>query len=468
MATRKDLVEAHSFNRRRLVTAFVSGAPGGREVDPVRPGRTVAAGLAVSVLVLAGAAVYAALGSPSTVDWDSEALVSDRETGADYLLLRTDDPDDGSRTELRPLANITSAMLVLGHDVTTSEASHDDVVGHRRGAPVGIVGAPATPPDAGDLVQDGWTACSGDATSVGATGLRVTLVDDPDVDAAPDAAFLVSTGADDLFLLVQSESAAGEEAVALPVPADATDRLLDAVAGTRRTAAVPVPAELVALFPTGAALDAEAFGIDPADLGDRWALRRELDDPAARASAEVGDLLEVDGRSYLLTVDGIRPLTAFERAVWQDVEVDGAGAADGVGVLDGVSTVPDVAFSTGVEATSWPGDVLPGGGQGEPCALLDTSGPTPRTLLATAGAGASGAGVAVGEVERTVATGGGAFVSSDDGPVLVDERGTAYPVGTGGEQEALGYARVAEVVVPGAWIDVLGEGVSLTSEAARE
>ena len=32
MATKKDLVEAYSFSRRRLVTAFLSGAPGGREV----------------------------------------------------------------------------------------------------------------------------------------------------------------------------------------------------------------------------------------------------------------------------------------------------------------------------------------------------------------------------------------------------------------------------------------------------
>ena len=56
MATKKDLVEAHAFSRRRLVTAFVSGAPGGREVEPVRPGRVLIGGVALSVLLLAGAA----------------------------------------------------------------------------------------------------------------------------------------------------------------------------------------------------------------------------------------------------------------------------------------------------------------------------------------------------------------------------------------------------------------------------
>ena len=48
MATKRDLVEAHQFSRRRLVTAFVSGAPGGREVEPARPGRTIVGGLANS------------------------------------------------------------------------------------------------------------------------------------------------------------------------------------------------------------------------------------------------------------------------------------------------------------------------------------------------------------------------------------------------------------------------------------
>ena len=61
MATKKDLVEAYSFSRRRLVTAFVSGAPGGREVEPTRPGRTIIGGIALAILLIAGAAVAAAL-----------------------------------------------------------------------------------------------------------------------------------------------------------------------------------------------------------------------------------------------------------------------------------------------------------------------------------------------------------------------------------------------------------------------
>ena len=36
MASNKDILDAQRFNRRRLVTAFVAGAPGGRELEPRR------------------------------------------------------------------------------------------------------------------------------------------------------------------------------------------------------------------------------------------------------------------------------------------------------------------------------------------------------------------------------------------------------------------------------------------------
>lgn len=61
MATPRDLAEANAFSRRRLVTAFVCGAPGGREVAPARSGRAVAGGLALAVLLTAAAAVAGAL-----------------------------------------------------------------------------------------------------------------------------------------------------------------------------------------------------------------------------------------------------------------------------------------------------------------------------------------------------------------------------------------------------------------------
>jgi hypothetical protein len=55
MTTSRDLVEAASWTRRRLVTALVAGAPGGREARPERPGRQVAASAVLAAVVGAGA-----------------------------------------------------------------------------------------------------------------------------------------------------------------------------------------------------------------------------------------------------------------------------------------------------------------------------------------------------------------------------------------------------------------------------
>ena len=56
MVTKQDLVEAYSFDRRRLITAFVSGEAGARAVEPARPVRTIVGGLALAGLLVAGAA----------------------------------------------------------------------------------------------------------------------------------------------------------------------------------------------------------------------------------------------------------------------------------------------------------------------------------------------------------------------------------------------------------------------------
>lgn len=56
MVGNKDLAEAGSFARRRLVGAFVSGTSAGQPSDPSPPGRTIAVGVLIALLLLAGAA----------------------------------------------------------------------------------------------------------------------------------------------------------------------------------------------------------------------------------------------------------------------------------------------------------------------------------------------------------------------------------------------------------------------------
>ena len=82
MVTNQDLVEAHSFSRRRLVTAFVSGA---HDCGSARPGRTIVGGLALAGLLLAGAAIVRTL-APSVPETSSHdpGLIGSGGIGAIY------------------------------------------------------------------------------------------------------------------------------------------------------------------------------------------------------------------------------------------------------------------------------------------------------------------------------------------------------------------------------------------------
>lgn len=73
MPSRPDLIEAQAFDRRRLLTAFVSGAPGGHEVEPANPGPAIIAGCFLAGLLLLGTAVAAYLTGSTTPDQRHDA-----------------------------------------------------------------------------------------------------------------------------------------------------------------------------------------------------------------------------------------------------------------------------------------------------------------------------------------------------------------------------------------------------------
>ncbi|MEO5608100.1 MAG: type VII secretion protein EccB, partial [Ornithinibacter sp.] len=104
MATKKDLVEAQSFSRRRLTTAFVSGAPGGREVEPHRPLRAVAGGLALTVVLILGSMAFGWLRSSLPQGWENNRLVIAQDSGARYVSVKS---------VLHPVVNTTSARLLI-------------------------------------------------------------------------------------------------------------------------------------------------------------------------------------------------------------------------------------------------------------------------------------------------------------------------------------------------------------------
>jgi hypothetical protein len=82
VATPRELLEAYSFERRRLLTALVSGAAGGRDVEPPRPGRIIVGGVALGVLLMAGAAVNGVLTGRTAVDLNNPGPITSKDNGS--------------------------------------------------------------------------------------------------------------------------------------------------------------------------------------------------------------------------------------------------------------------------------------------------------------------------------------------------------------------------------------------------
>lgn len=61
MTSRRDLLEAQAFTRRRLLAVLVAGAPGGREPEHAETGRALLGGAVVAVVVVLVVAVVALL-----------------------------------------------------------------------------------------------------------------------------------------------------------------------------------------------------------------------------------------------------------------------------------------------------------------------------------------------------------------------------------------------------------------------
>ncbi|MGC9668214.1 type VII secretion protein EccB [Planosporangium sp. 12N6] len=176
MPSRQDQLHSYQFTVQRVVAALVM-----RETDPAQsPFRRVAgattAGAIVAVLALAGAALYGVFAGGSG-NWRTEGqVIIEKGTGTRYVFYKPDD-------SLHPVINYTSALLIAGSSakptvVTWSQSALD---GARRGAPMGIVGAPDSLPDTKHLVRSEWTLCSqksADGTDPAGKPQSVLLVGD--------------------------------------------------------------------------------------------------------------------------------------------------------------------------------------------------------------------------------------------------------------------------------------------------
>ena len=444
MSTKRDLVEAHAFSRRRLVTAFVSGAPGGREVEPNRPARAIIGGVAVAILLVAGAAIAGVFSPRTPADWRDSGIVIAKERGNNYVVLENGDP-------LRPTDPV-SARLIFGSEVEARSVAQDEINKVEIGDDIGIFGAPDNLPSTGLLVDTGWSACMNDAG-----GAQFRIDRRPATQPAPSSAVTVQGRDGTRYLVASSGNGSGAYRLDL-----GTGRRANGILARLGLASAPtydVPDEWLNLFPAGPALSIAAFGVSgvgrPAPYAD------QLGDPRL----EVGQLVTYVGKTYVLDERVPVEVAPFAAAVYE--------------IVSGESPVEIDAFDARAEPATdlavWPA-AEPVALAAEPCAVLDAArGRASRTLLATAPTGEASA-LGVGDAIRySVAPGQGAYVrTAGHGDVsggqqwVVDSGGTRYRLGGKGVETAdkLGYAGYDVPTIPDAWIEQFGCGPELSTAAA--
>jgi type VII secretion protein EccB len=464
VATKKDLVEAYSYSRRRLVTAFVSGAPGGREVEPARPGRTVVGGLALAVLLVAGAAIASVLASRTEEDWNQVGLVVSREDAAPYVILKKEDPPT-----LIPVINITSAQLILGATVEPKYVDQSVIENQTPGDTIGIAGAPQTLPRPRQFVETGWTACTGSYQDT-PLGLQVDVSTSTKVSVPAAGGVLVSNGGQDWLVARSGPADEGpRRAYRYLLPQGLQSEAMMTGLGLRSTAqATPVPQEWLGLFPQGGTLEQDSFAV--ADFG------KPLKGKGVPDGARVGDYyLNPDQKSgFYLTADAKAvPLDPFSLQVYVNSAMPGHADRFPHKLAIDQPTFPSLVPSYG--DAHWPGSTLDPV-LGQVCARLDAGhAREPRVDLAADphdGAQAPDS-LAADQKQLTIDPGHGAFVrsggwgdTSSTSAYVIDPRGLAYALVGADSVHNLGYDTVKESFVPDAWLKLFDPGVALSTSKA--
>ena len=429
MATKNDLIEAQNFSRRRLLTAFVSGAPGGKELEPAAPLRAVFAAIALTAAVLLVGLFWGFLQPGLPNNWENGRLVLAKDTGARFVT---------QNGVLHPVINTASARLVIpAKDFDVISTDSTKLSGVPVGSTLGIVGAPDDLPAPSSLVNDGWTACVTDDA-----GTDVRISGGAGVKETPRAVVVINNGTRYVV--------AGDHRYA--VDAQQGDAVLRA-AGITALDPVDVPTEWLNLYLPGA------------DLGPLFVTNDGLALPGT--DLLIGDVVSGSNDAlYVVQADGT--LAVLSPLAWQLYQLgsgrNSAQVRDGSGA-EGLKTSP-----TAAGGEDWPQESFTSIGRDDrPCALLTYDDSGPRTILATrAAVDRTSAGVHVTAGHGALVRSGGRGDQSGGLLTLVDATGTSYAL-PGADRETvarLGYSPSDIGTVDQGWIALLRSGPALTQEAA--
>lgn len=428
MATKNDLIEAQNFSRRRLLTAFVSGAPGGKELEPAAPLRAVFTGIALTAAVILVGVFWGIIRPGLPSGWDNGRLVLVSDTGARYVTIEG---------KLHPVINTASARLLIPSSefavITTDQAT---LSGIDLASTLGIVGAPDSLPPTSGLVNNGWTAC------VAGSGIDVRIEKTPTAKATTGA-FVVSSENRQFVI------AGGQR---FEVSSAQSDAILRAV-GLGGQNAVAVTTPWLNLFTPGTTLR-------PLSMSDAGT-------EVNGTPLSVGQVVHIDGspEDERFVVRADRTLAPLTPLAWQLYQLGSGLGADDVASVT-AAQVAGLRTADAIGGADWPATAFSApAADTRPCALLEGG----ATVLAEQPTTVEAApGIRVDAGHGALVRAGGRGEQAVSLITLVDATGTAYalPGATGETVKRLGYATKNVGTAGQEWTDLLRTGPALTEEAA--
>ena len=442
MPSNKDILEAQRFNRRRLVTAFTSGTPGGKELESKSTTRPLIFGVSIAAVVVLIAVAVGRFMPTLPSGWENSHLIITKGEGARYYSI------EGT---LRPISNVTSAKLLSesGKMVTSSVAT-SSLEGIPRGSAIGLSDVPDDIPTADQLHSYDWTSCAA------SSGIKTWVAGNPDGLQNANTALVSNEGR--LYLV--------SGGVRYPIDPSRSQAIINVLDLSGRNV-TPVSASWLSLFTEGSTLA-------PLNIPN---LGRPVSGMSSRiTAAQVGTLIEVDEsgtpRRYVITGDGtITPLTDFSYKLYQASWADRGSPQN---LMIDLSELASLTVSTqGIIPADWPtqvGEVL--GGDELPCAQLSINHSQASTKLMSLSTTQM---AQLKPRDINVRGGSGALVRASSGGaagpvVFVSDLGKAHGLGSNPTDSLarLGLPETAVSPLPAAWLALIPEGQELTSSAAWE
>ncbi|MDG9704481.1 type VII secretion protein EccB [Streptomyces sp. DH37] len=303
MASRRDELNAYTFAKKRLVSAFLQPSPTGTEEGAPRPLRAVLPGLVVGVLILAGFGAWGMFKPKAPKGWDNphEKVIIGSESTTRYVVLET-----RGKKQLHPVLNLASAKLLLDPQKFGIVKVDEKVLDSGRiphGATIGIPYAPDRLPGKEEATKaKRWAVC----VQPGDDGVQkaVFVLADRDRDRVEGKGRL--SGGEVMYVRGPDRRLHIVDAGGTAYPIAPNDTLLRTVVGSTRPQ--DVTADWLQTFRTGDPIDfPEAF----TDIGEPAGAPGSLDAEANRVGMVLRAPSGTGLQHYVVVKGGVRPVTDF-------------------------------------------------------------------------------------------------------------------------------------------------------------